>query len=438
MSRISRLSLITVPRSEIELDNLRVVIPVGGEAKRLKPLTCEVSKPVVRFLNRPIIETVLVSLARQGIRNFIFGVKGYLNYRSLYDYFKEGVEVSARYEINPRIHIKYQPRTEDVGSADSLRIVMDYYDVRDPVLVIQGDNILDIDLPSFVKFHEERDAFMTIALTKVKEVESYGIADINSNFGIRRFVEKPSLSEAPSNLANAGVYLIDREIREVFQDKEVQQKISEHNRLDFGMDLIPYVVSSGRRVCGYVLEGRWFDLGTPVGYLKAMSELLQTGARGIDLEGRVLGEPNMWIQGQSPESAARRQDILRKVKLGRIVLQGGVLIGRHCLIGEGTSISNSSIDNFSIIGRGSFVSGSAVMDRAVIEDAAEIRESIVGRHAIVKSTHQNPTRISDTSVVGDDAIIGQGCKIIESRVYPHSKVPDNLELIHEVFGQSPF
>lgn len=429
--------MISAPRSETDLEDLRVVIPVGGEAKRLKPLTCEVSKPVVRFLNRPIIETVLVSLAKQGIRNFIFGVKGFVNYRSLYDYFKEGVEVSARYGIHPRIHIKYQPRTEDVGNADSLRILMDYYDIRDPVLVVQGDNILDIDVLDFVKFHEEREAFMTIALTKVKEVESYGIAEVDEGFRIRRFVEKPSRSEAPSRLANAGVYLIDRGIRELFQDESIRQKISERKRLDFGMDLIPQVVSSGRRVCGYVLEGRWFDLGTPVGYLKAMSELLQTGARGLDLEGRVSGEYNVWIQGQSPESAARREDILKKVKSGRMVLQGGVLIGRHCLIGEGTSISNSSIDNFSIIGEGCYLSGSAVMDRTVIEDAAEIRDSIVARHAIVKSSRQNPTRISDTSVVGDDAVIGQGCKIIESRVYPHSRVPDNLELIHEVFGEPP-
>ncbi|MHC1629109.1 MAG: sugar phosphate nucleotidyltransferase, partial [Candidatus Nezhaarchaeales archaeon] len=59
-------------------ENLWVIFPVGGEAKRLKPLTAEVSKACVRFANRPLIEFSLIHLARQGIKNFIFGVKGYL------------------------------------------------------------------------------------------------------------------------------------------------------------------------------------------------------------------------------------------------------------------------------------------------------------------------------------------------------------------------
>ncbi|MGC8911486.1 MAG: sugar phosphate nucleotidyltransferase, partial [Nitrososphaeria archaeon] len=111
----------------VEVDDLRVIIPVGGEAKRLKPLTCEVSKALVRLLNRPLVEIAIVKLARQGVRYFIFGVKGYVNYRALYDYFQDGVGLSARYGIEPRIHIKYQPNRDDFGSADSVRINMEYY-----------------------------------------------------------------------------------------------------------------------------------------------------------------------------------------------------------------------------------------------------------------------------------------------------------------------
>ena len=77
-------------------ENLRVIIPVGGKAKRLLPLTAEVSKACIRLLNRPLIEISLICLARQGIRNFIFGVKGYTNYRSLHDQFESGVGFSAR------------------------------------------------------------------------------------------------------------------------------------------------------------------------------------------------------------------------------------------------------------------------------------------------------------------------------------------------------
>ncbi|MEM3945395.1 MAG: sugar phosphate nucleotidyltransferase, partial [Candidatus Micrarchaeia archaeon] len=76
---------------------LKVVLPVGGEAKRLQPLTALVSKACVRLLNRPIVEFSMESLAKQGVKTFIFGVKGYLNYKSLYDYFKEGIGFSARH-----------------------------------------------------------------------------------------------------------------------------------------------------------------------------------------------------------------------------------------------------------------------------------------------------------------------------------------------------
>ena len=72
-------------------EKIRVIIPVGGKATRLLPLTAETSKACLRLLNRPLVEFSLLSLASQGIRNFIFGVKGYTNYRDLYDYFESGV-----------------------------------------------------------------------------------------------------------------------------------------------------------------------------------------------------------------------------------------------------------------------------------------------------------------------------------------------------------
>ena len=160
-------------------ERLRVITPVGGKAKRLLPLTAETSKACLRILNRPLIEFSLLSLARQGIRNFIFGVKGYTNYRDLHDYFESGYGFSARYGISPRVHIKYQPNFDDLGSADSARINMEYYNVRDPVFAVQGDNIFDVDLKELVKFHQKKGAVMTIALREVKDVEGYGIADIN-------------------------------------------------------------------------------------------------------------------------------------------------------------------------------------------------------------------------------------------------------------------
>src|SRR5437879_4209699 len=162
----------------IDASQLRVVIPVGGEATRLKPLTVEVSKAVVRIFNRPIVEFALLELARQGVRNFIFGAKGYVNYRCLFDYFGEGIGFSCQYGISPRVHIKYQPHIDDVGSADSVRINMDYYNLNDPLLVVQGDNLFSLDLNGMLSAMRRTNALMVVALMRAEDVDAYGIADL--------------------------------------------------------------------------------------------------------------------------------------------------------------------------------------------------------------------------------------------------------------------
>src|SRR5512137_1861632 len=148
-------------------DKIKVIIPVGGKATRLLPLTAETSKACLRLLNRPLVEFSLLSLASQGLRNFIFGVKGYTNYRDLCDYFESGYGFSARYNIKPRIHIKYQPNVEDLGSADSARINMEYYNLKTPVFAVQGDNIFDINAKDLFAFHRTKGAMMTVVLREV-------------------------------------------------------------------------------------------------------------------------------------------------------------------------------------------------------------------------------------------------------------------------------
>ncbi|MFZ0965135.1 MAG: NDP-sugar synthase [Candidatus Bathyarchaeia archaeon] len=404
-------------------ERLRVITPVGGKAKRLLPLTAETSKACLRILNRPLIEFSLLSLARQGIRNFIFGVKGYTNYRDLHDYFESGYGFSARYGISPRVHIKYQPNFNDLGSADSARINMEYYNVRDPVFAVQGDNIFDVDLKEFVEFHQKKGAVMTIALREVEDVEGYGIADINKDKRISRFVEKPAPKEAPSNLANTGLYMVSPEIRKIFKEKGVKQIIKERHRLDFGYDFIPYIIKTGRTVYGYTLKGSWYDVGTPKRYLEAMQDMLNGRFLSLtDFGGRISEEARIWVQGESYEALKRRQEIIRKIKQGKIEVEGAVLIGRHCKISDGVRIVNSCIDNYTKIGKDVVIENSAVMDRAIIEEKAEIKESIIGRHVTILSSPRKQTKINAVSVIADDVTIGEGCKLTSTKIYPHQYV----------------
>lgn len=404
-------------------EKIRVIIPVGGKATRLLPLTAETSKACLRLLNRPLVEFTLLQLANQGIRNFIFGVKGYTNYRDLYDYFESGIGFSARYNIKPRIHIKYQPNVEDIGSADSARINMEYYDINNPVFAVQGDNIFDINIKDLVRYHREKNATMTIVLRQVENVEGFGIADIDKTGRIRRFVEKPSPKDAPSNLANTGLYVLSPLIKKIFKEKGIRQIVEQKNRLDFGYDFIPYLTQSEHPVYGYTLKGNWYDVGTPRNYLEAMKKLLNGGFSMLtEFGGRIQEKHPIWVQGESTDSEKVRQEIIRKIKQRKITIKGAVLIGRHCQIEDGAKIVNSCIDNYTRIGKDAKIEDSAVMDRTIIGDNAEIAESIVGRHVTVLSTKQEKTIIRSISVIGDDVTVKEGCNLEATKIYPHQEV----------------
>jgi NDP-sugar pyrophosphorylase family protein len=404
-------------------ERIRVIIPVGGKATRLLPLTAETSKAALRLINRPLVEFSLLSLARQGVRNIVFGVKGYTNYRDLYDYFESGYGFSVRYNIKPRIHIKYQPNVDDLGSADSARINMEYYEINSPIFAVQGDNVFEISVKDLIQFHREKGALMTIVLREVQDVEGLGIADIDKNCRIRSFVEKPLPKDAPSNLANTGLYVLSPEIKKVFKEKGVKQIIEEKNRLDFGYDFIPYLTETNRPVYGYTLKGNWFDVGTPKNYLEAMKKLLHGGFSMLtDFGGRISEKQQIWVQGESNDSEKRRDAIIKKIRQGKIEIEGAVLIGRHCQIDDGVKIVNSCIDNFTRIGKGATIENSAILDRVIIGEKAEVRDSIIGRHATILSSGRKQTKINAVSVVADDVTLEEGCTLTTTKIYPHQHV----------------
>lgn len=415
-----------------KIRDLRVMIPVGGQAIRLKPLTDEVSKAYVRFLNRPLIERGLVELAKQGVQHFIFGVKGYINYKNLHDYFDDGIPLSAKYGITPRIHIKYQPHDEDIGSADSLRIILNYYDITDPILVMQGDNLFDLDLKDMLRTHLQKKTFLTLALTHVKNVEDYGIISLDKKMFVEKFVEKPKLKDATTNLANTGIYLFDPKVREILNSEKTKKMMEKIGRWDFGKDFIPYLVEKNYMVYGYILPGDWYDLGTPANYLTAMGHILQSGVNGINTY-HIRGKNyNIWIEGKSKESVKKRNTIIHNIKNGKITFDGSILIGRHCQIGEGTFIRNSSIDNFTVIGDNVVIDNSAIMDRSIIHNYSKIENSIIGRHVIVHSSYSQPTSISRISVIGDDTVIGEGCELHSTKIGSHQTIPPERRMVDEL------
>ncbi|MBP1448750.1 MAG: NDP-sugar synthase [Thermoproteus sp.] len=395
------------------------VIPLGGEATRLRPLTVETSKAMVRILNRPLLEFTLVNLARQGIEEVLLGVRGYHNYRDVYDYFGEGYWLEREYGV--RVRLRYMPRAETRGNAEAVKISLEYYDVKEPVVVVQGDNLFNIDLDAFYAFHRSKRAFMTIALKEEERLEEFGVAAVDESMRVLKFVEKPKRREdAPSKLVNTGLYILSEDFLNFFQG-ELGERLYREGLMDFGAHVIPSAIAAGLPVYGFVTRGYWFDVGSPERYLAAVQFLLNA-LRSSDLASEEI-LPRIFVQGTSPESAALKRELKERIYSGDLKVEGSVLVGRHVKIGKGVYIRNSVIDNYTVIENGAEIEDSAVMDRVLVGSNARIARSIIGRHSAV-----GPNSVVSDSVLGDDVSLGRGAALIGCRIWPHRQLGDGARL----------
>lgn len=396
------------------------IVPVGGEAVRLKPLTAETSKAMVRFLNRPLIELSILHLARQGVEEFYFGVRGYYNYRDIYDYFREGRWFAEKYGVG--IRVRYMPRVETRGNAEAVYATLMYYDIREPVLVIQGDNVFQLDVKDMYEFHQSKKAFITIALKEESSnLSEFGVAAVGEDMRILKFVEKPKRREdAPSNLVNTGIYLLSEDFKDFFSG-EVGSKLYSEGRLDFGGDVIPTAIEAGLPVYGYASRGYWFDVGTPERYLKAVQFLLRQLTPG-ELEAEEI-LPSVYAQGVSEQSKILKGKIAERIKKGAIKAEGHILLGRHVQLGDNVYIRDSVIDNYVVVGDNSTIEDSVVMDRSLIGRNVTIRRSIIGRHVYVK----DGSTIED-SVIADNVVVGEEASLRRVKVWPHKTLEKGVRL----------
>ncbi|MGC9071095.1 MAG: sugar phosphate nucleotidyltransferase [Acidilobus sp.] len=403
----------------------KAAIPIGGQGTRLYPLTVDTSKPMVRFLNRFVIDFILDELAHQGISEVFLGVSGFYNYRDVYDHLGERFYFRSVDSRRISLKLRYQPNVSSIGNAHSISILADYYDISDSLLVVQGDTVIRLDLGDLMKFHQENDAFMTIVLKPIHNKEALrqlGLAKVRGNGAIEYFVEKPADPEkAPSNLANTGVYLLSEDMVKMLRSDEFKDLIKGRSG-DFGRDLIPYVISKGHKVMGFVTNGYWFDIGTLESFVEASFYLLNA------LPPERLGvatayHDNIYMQGFSPRSKKDHIDLIERTALKKIELIGPTMIGRHVSIEDGASIANSIVDNYVIISSGSSIRRSIIMDRSIVGNGCTIENSVIGRHVYIG---ENVTITN--SVIGNDVVIGDNTVIDSSLLWPHRAIESNSEI----------
>jgi NDP-sugar pyrophosphorylase family protein len=390
----------------------QVLATVGGSGTRLYPLTLEQPKPLVELCDTAIIANLFRVLAMQGCRRFILGSKGYNNTLNLSNYFKAGEGFFKRLNITDHDDFSYQPLYDDKGSADSLRYCMNYFDINDDLLVVSGDNLIDIDLKEFVDFHHKHRPLLTVALKSLgpgENISHYGVAKVEEDMRIRGFVEKPKSGSEPSRMINTAFYLFSPEIRQVLSDMGDSAR-------DIGGDLIPYLTENGYPVYGYPINGYWIDIGTPERLHQAAMDCLSGAVKHFDRKYQY--GPGQWIHPSTLERIRKNLDS------GDIKLIGNVSIGRNCNIERGVTIENSHIGHTSLIERDVEIKNSMIMSFAHIQHRVSINSAVMGRHSTIEE-HSILNANSRIPVIGEnvllpaESVVGPGTRVAQLK-HSHS------------------
>ena len=213
----------------------KAVLLVGGRGTRLRPLTDKTPKALLDVQGKTLIEHLFDLLKRYGIRDVLLSV-GYLK-DTIKEKFGDGSHVG--------MNITYVEEDEPLGTAGPLRLVKK--DLNESFIVSNGDELKNINIPRMFRLHKRKNALATIALTTVDEPSHYGVARLDGS-RIIEFVEKPQ--NPPSNLINAGFYILEPEVIDMIPEG--------YSMLE--KDVFPQLAKLGR-LRGFPFAGQWFDIG---------------------------------------------------------------------------------------------------------------------------------------------------------------------------------
>jgi len=405
-----------------------VIVTAGGEGSRLYPLTLQHPKPLTPLVNYPIILRILEMLVLVGCRKFIIAAKGIENATRLKNAIRYGEVLSKKLGI-PDIKIMYQPNYCDFGSGDAVRYCMEYYNVKTPVLVMNSDNIVEIDLKNFLEYHKSKNAILTVLLKELDEgsdISHFGVVEAGNDGRITRFVEKPKKEEAPSRIINAGVYLFSPEIRTVFEEMGSEVR-------DIGRDVIPNLIKRGHRVYGFPCSGYWVDVGTPESLLNTTRDLLYQKFSNIRFDDKSRYRDNIWIHSTT------LKNISEKLEQKKINISNFTFIGGDCKIGENVNIENSCIGDNCIIDENVTIRHTIILDFANVKRNCYLNSCILGRFSTIEEGSKIDADM-EISVTGHDKVpvIGDGVKILKNSVIGPKKRVAPVKEAHKILSANRF
>lgn len=393
----------------------RAIILAGGEGSRLGVLTAKRTKPAVPFAGKyRIIDFTLSNCVNSGI----FDVMILAQYRpqSLIEHIGAGGpwDLDRDFTGGVRILTPYKARGASdwyLGTADAVQ--QNFLFIKrgppDLLLILSGDHIYKLNYDAMIAFHIDQEADVTIASIRVpgEEASRFGILDVDENFRVTSFIEKPV--DPPSNLANMGVYLfnINALDRALWEDHHTS--VSSH---DFGKDVLPRLIKEGNRVFAYPYSGYWVDVGTLESYWRAHMDLLVTPSpfdlndRSWIVHTRTEERPPVWIAGKSKVLDSMITDgceIAAGAHVESSVLGPGVRIGEGAIVRESVILTETRIDPGAIVEH-------SIVDKCVhIGERARVGEINIDTQPVIamvgKNSHVSPDMVIEPgAVIGTDVI----------------------------------
>lgn len=325
---------------------MRAIVLVGGFGTRLRPLTLDTPKQMLPIGHCTMFERVIRQLGAAGVDQVIVSL-GFQPDRFI-EAFPDGrcAGVDLHYAIEP----------EPLDTAGAIRFAALDAGVDETFLVVNGDVLTDLDHAWLVDEHRRLGGKTTIHLLGVDDPSRFGVVAVGDDQRVQAFVEKPAPGTEPSNLINAGTYVME---------PSVVGRIAGGRKVSVERETFPALAADGALFAA-VSDVYWIDAGTPSAYLAANLDLV---------DGTRASEP---------------------------------AIGTHARVDDAAKVSHSVIGDGAVVESGAVVEDSVVMRGARIGPGARVRGSIVGTGAIVGAD----ASVVDGAVVGHGATVGVGVELV--------------------------
>lgn len=320
-------------------DNMQVVILAGGEGRRLRPLTCDMPKPLVRMLGVPVIKRLLHGLKECGFDR-----------ATVADYYLADLLESSLGSSCEGVDVEYVREKTPLGTAGCVRAA---WSGSGDTLVVSGDSVCSFDFSKAAAFHSSHNADVTILAHRVADPREYGLITSDEEGRITGFIEKPGYDRCLTDAANTGTYIIS---------ESVMKRIPVGENVDFAKDVFPQLLKDGKRLYCRIEDGIWHDIGDIPSFIKCQRELLErSGKKYLVCSGAGFDESAMIGDGSVLEADSY---------VGAECRIQGSCVMRRAAIGDGSTLTGCIVSDGAVLGRGCKIGKNAVVGSGCILGAA--------------------------------------------------------------------